>query len=709
MKLIRAVFKNFRLLQDVVFDFSVDKEKKLTVIRAANESGKTTAETALIWCLYGSEVIDPKNQYPLHPAQEKNKGIKEFKISVEVEFETEEIVEKKGITAVFKQRYKLVRTCVEKIDPSNINIFKRVHESIDMYQCSDGGESRVLDTQAKLVIERALPNNLRSIYFTDGDSAMSFIDSSAAQQQKKTRVRSAIESLLALNNLNELHRILNSIVIDFSKQIDKNNYGQLLAEAETECQQCQDWLSENEEEIKMLDQEIESFEKDLLKKRKEIDDLISLGDKEKIVRDLARLTADKTRERNSSDTALKLLCSSVANDKFAAAMLAGNVDFANNALLKMKEEKRLPRQSIPVLEELLEREMCVCGLPLDPTSHDCASRIKTINDTITNSQNSDKLQRRATELMYSIKSIDFNSSAKAWIDEYASNFTLYGNSSSAINHISEQIKEKEKEKDLIDDSTIKELRLLEASIRANIKKKSEELGGLNKETEIKTSRMKDLKRDIDLYSKKKTKDDTSSDNYNLASSVRTIFEEVLSRIKEQEIKKVSFEMNRIFLKMIGASSADPEFYFIESAELTDDFEIRVYGKGRHLLDPDKDLNGASRRAITLAFILALTKVSKVEATNVIDTPLGMMSGYVKRAVLESLISEGSQIVLFLTHSEILGVEDIIDKYAGKVFTLTNPAHYPTQLKYRPTADSVHIIRCDCSHRVVCSVCERNYV
>ena len=51
MKLIRAVFKNFRLLQDVVFDFSVDKEKKLTVIRAANESGKTTAETALIWCL----------------------------------------------------------------------------------------------------------------------------------------------------------------------------------------------------------------------------------------------------------------------------------------------------------------------------------------------------------------------------------------------------------------------------------------------------------------------------------------------------------------------------------------------------------------------------------------------------------------------------------------------------------------------------------
>lgn len=709
MKLIRAVFKNFRLLQDVVFDFSVDKSKKLTVIRAANESGKTTAETALIWCLYGSEVVDPKSQYPLHPAQDKNKGKTEFKISVEVEFETEEIVDKKGITAVFKQRYKLVRTCVEKIDSANINVFKRVHESIDMYQCSDSGEMRILDTQAKLVIERALPNNLRNIYFTDGDSAMSFIDSSAAQQQKKSRVRNAIESLLALNNLNNLQRTLNSIVIEFSKQIDKNNYGQLLEEAETECQKCQDWLNDNEEEIRMLGQEIDELEKDLIKKRKEIDDIISLGDKEKIVRDINKLTNDKAREKNSSDTALKMLCASVSNDKFAAAMLAGNVDFASNVLQKMKKEKKLPRQSIPVLEELLERRICVCGLPLEPNNHECTSRIETIKDTILNSQNSDKLQNRATELMYSIKSVDFNSSAKAWIDEYSNNFTIYGNSSSAINHISEQIKEKENEKDLIDDSKIKGLRLLENSISSNIKKKSEELGGLNKETEIKASRIKELKREIDLYSKRKTKDDSSSDNYNMASSVRTVFEKVLSKIKGQEIKKVSFEMNRIFLEMIGASSADPEFYFIESAELTDDFEIRVYGKGRHLLDPDKDLNGASRRAITLAFILALTKVSKVEATNVIDTPLGMMSGYVKRAVLQCLIREGSQIVLFLTHSEILGVEDIIDEHAGKVFTLTNPAHFPTQLKYRPTADSVHIVRCDCSHRTVCSVCERNFV
>ena len=48
------------------------------------------------------------------------------------------------------------------------------------------------------------------------------------------------------------------------------------------------------------------------------------------------------------------------------------------------------------------------------------------------------------------------------------------------------------------------------------------------------------------------------------------------------------------------------------------------------------LTPAMVRALTLAFILALTEISGVEAPNVIDTPLGMMSGFVKREVVRVL-------------------------------------------------------------------------
>src|SRR5690606_10427249 len=105
-------------------------------------------------------------------------------------------------------------------------------------------------------------------------------------------------------------------------------------------------------------------------------------------------------------------------------------------------------------------------------------------------------------------------------------------------------------------------------------------------------------------------------------------------------------------------------------------------------------------------ILALTKVSQVEAPNIIDTPLGMMSGYVKQSVLSNIIREGSQPILFLTHDEIKGVEEILNKYAGVVFTLTNPAHYPTMLTNEPPSSDSGVIRCECDHHSSCQLCER---
>jgi len=173
----------------------------------------------------------------------------------------------------------------------------------------------------------------------------------------------------------------------------------------------------------------------------------------------------------------------------------------------------------------------------------------------------------------------------------------------------------------------------------------------------------------------------------------------------EELNKVSEKMNEYFLEMIGA---DPDQEaIIQRAELNKEFDIVVFGPHKRTLDPDKDLNGASRRALTLSFILALTKVSEVVAPNVIDTPLGMMSGYVKRSVLKTAIRESSQLVLFLTHSEIAGCEDIIDEYASVIYTLTNPTHYPTMLVNYPGTNERKILRCGCSHRRRCDLCERN--
>ena len=190
----------------------------------------------------------------------------------------------------------------------------------------------------------------------------------------------------------------------------------------------------------------------------------------------------------------------------------------------------------------------------------------------------------------------------------------------------------------------------------------------------------------------------------VAQDLENILNKAYDRLTNEELRKVSSQMDSIFLDMIVADREQRAL--IRKAEITEEFEIMVYGKENRPLNPDIDLNGASRRALTLAFILALTKVSEVEAPNVIDTPLGMMSGLVKESVLAKAIQESSQLVLFLTHSEIEGCQKILDESAAKVMTLTNPAHYPTMLVHAPDDDFSGVIRCDCDHNQACRICQR---
>ena len=156
--------------------------------------------------------------------------------------------------------------------------------------------------------------------------------------------------------------------------------------------------------------------------------------------------------------------------------------------------------------------------------------------------------------------------------------------------------------------------------------------------------------------------------------------------------------------MIGS---DPEEgAIIRRVEISADDDILAYGPNDRPLNPVVDINGASRRALTFAFILALTTVSEVEAPIVVDTPLGMMSGFVKQSALRIAIDYSSQIILFLTRDEIRGCEEILDAHAGKVFTLTNSTHYPTMLVNDPGVTSRSVLSCDCDHRGSCPLCIR---
>ena len=134
-------------------------------------------------------------------------------------------------------------------------------------------------------------------------------------------------------------------------------------------------------------------------------------------------------------------------------------------------------------------------------------------------------------------------------------------------------------------------------------------------------------------------------------------------------------------------------------------------KGR-TLDVVTDLNGASKRALTLSLIWALMEVAEREAPRIIDTPLGMTSGAVKHRMVELLTSPVDgiglpyQVVLFMTRSEIRDIEELIQQRAGAVTTLTCSKDYPVDLVHHWGTSYPVVRTCPCDHTQICRLCER---
>jgi len=709
MKLISAHIKNFRLLTDLKLDFSVDTEKPLTVIRAANETGKTTSETALIWGLYGSNVLPGKGKsYPLYPSDSLAKGERKVEISVEIEFETEQVVPiGRGKQQVKNVKYRLLRDCIEY--PSTSEYVKREHESICLYEVTEKGTDRVLDSNVQGIIENSIPEALKDVYFTDGDSAMSFIEAAATQGAKRKRVKDAIEALLGLKILEQTVKHLEGATRRFHSKIDNRDYAKEFEKINDRIDGAEEDLRDWNEELKNTTNELTSGEKKLRDVEKKIEDILKLGNKEKLVNEIQKIKNNIKREKDSADRALQDLSSLMRNPDIASSMIMNVANKGLTILNELSKNNQLPKVNIPILEELLDRTNCFCGADLSGHSDDGGVRRKLIEESIENSRSSDALQESATSLFYSIRSESFDISVRQkWVENYSSLCENYEERVVNVDHFISELKEKEIEKDKINDEQLQEFRSQEKSLKNKLNKSRIDAGGLGAKIYSTKNRLLDFKIDQKKVESKLSKNDTSTDKLVLTRLTKTVFENIFDFLRKNEVKHVSQEMNRIFLDMIGADPDANNLATITKAELTEDFDILVFGSNGHKLNPDQDLNGASRRAITLAFILALTKVSEVKAPNVIDTPLGMMSGYVKQSVLNKTLEEGSQIILFLTHDEIQGVENILDKKAGKVYTLTNPAH-AKMLVNTPTATNIGVIRCECNHRQSCEVCARKNI
>ena len=696
MKLIRAEFKNFRLLRDLDLEFSTDSTKRLTVIRAENETGKTTILNGLQWALYGDDGLPGKgSDYRLHPIDWEASNGERVPVSVQVDFEVTNFRQSSRGPIENKQRYRIIRSAYEALEDSNQN---RDSSIVKLFELTDRGSELIELPDAQ--IDDELPLELREVFFTDGDRALNFIE--AESKTKRDGVKEAIRSLLGLGVIEDALKHVGKTISEINKEakavVANNKLTSILARLE----QIEKESEGLEEKIKDSKAQVAAFEEQLGNIQKEIDMALVKGDREKLKVEIEQTKRQLKNIENEQTDAGKEHSNLFRSLLLSRDLLAPVLEKSLEKLNELRAQGKIPNATIPVLEERLKATICICGESLDPYDTKGKYRRDHIQCLIDESRKADALQNSITDLYYGSSSLNFDN--EDWITEYGKIEDRRARLESIRNEQGKKLKTLEIQLDSIPDIDIQGLRSTQRYYKNQRDRFNDDrirdetlLEGLRKEHGSLALQSENLFRE-------QRKGKFILARLDVARDVEGVLKDSYDRMTNEELIKVSKLMNTIFLEMIGA---DPDQgAIIRKAEISKDFDILVYGPNDRMLDPDRDLNGASRRALTLAFILALTKVSEVEAPNVIDTPLGMMSGYVKKSVLNTAIRESSQLVLFLTRSEIADCEDILDAEAGRVITLTNSAHYPRMLVNDPQMKERKVLRCECNHRKECELCQR---
>ena len=702
MKLLRAEFQNFRLLRDLSLEFSSDPDRNLTVIRAANESGKTTILHGLQWALYGDAALPGRGEgFRLHPIDWEVGDGKRVPIIATVEFELTTHRRVGGQMRETRRRFRLVRSAFEDIDSEA----RRSASTVKLFALNDTGASPIDAPEA--LINDELPPELREVFFTDGDRALSFIEADVAVSTKRERVQRAIRSLLGLGVIDDAIKHVRKAAGEVNKKAKQVGTGGELNEIASGLEEMENSREKFEADLVDAKQQFGAFDEKVDAIDRKITAALQKGDKEKLSKDLENSKSDTKRLDAQLAAANKEHSALFRGRSIATDLLAPVLGRAFEKLEELHNQGKIPNTTIPVLQDRLQAEVCICGETLEMGDSEGEERRRHIQKLIDDSERADEIQEIITDLYYGARPLQSGSDSASvgWLEEYRKVVERRDGIQTLRDEAGRKLRALELQLDSLPNTDIQGLRDTRRQYKDQrdryLAKQSSletQLAGLRRQWEELES-----KRDRLLREQKKGVRILAE--LEVTQDVMKVLRSAYERITNEELQKVSDLMNSIFLEMIGA---DPEQgAIIQRAEISRDFDIIVYGPNDRTLNPDRDLNGASRRALTLAFILALTKVSEVEAPNVIDTPLGMTSGYVKRSILRMAVRESAQLILFLTHDEIAGCEEIIDQAAGEVFTLTNPAHFPKMLMNDPGVEERKVLRCECDHRNECQLCHRH--
>ncbi len=339
MKLIQAEFKNFRLLRNLKLTFSTDDEKKLTVIRAENETGKTTILVGLQWALYGDSALPNSGKnYRLHPINWIQSNGEAIPISVEVEFEVKKYRNSMQGPIETIHVYRITRTAYESLNEGD---WQRMSSNVTLYERTETGD-KLVDNPTS-TINDVLPLELRNVFFTDGDQALSFVEASAST--KRYQVQKAIRSLLGLEVIESALKHVQKTASIINKEVQNISSDAELVKTTTSLDTIQNEEIKIVEELEDTSMQYLNFNEALKNIKEEIDEILVKGDREKLKNDISEIREQIKEIDNQSDQAAKEHLNLFRSLEFSRELLIPVLEQGLKVLDELRDQGKIQMQT----------------------------------------------------------------------------------------------------------------------------------------------------------------------------------------------------------------------------------------------------------------------------------------------------------------------------------------------------------------------------
>lgn len=348
MKLLTLQMKNFRQFYGETPKIHLaEGERNITVFHGANGSGKTTILNAATWLFY-SRFTDA---FAAPDRLVNKRALRLAAAGDKVECWVELMFEHHGKKYVLKRAKTVVKTgSGEGFDdgPSRV--------SLDMAR-EDGRWSRIDDGDVPDVIGRILPEKLMPYFFFDGERLESL-----QRASKQPDVISATTMLVGEEVINRS--------IDHLDSARKKIEGELKQIGDSETKGLLDLKNDVETKLQQLKDRQQQWANNLAGYRRQknaIDDalrqLAGVQELQKTRDILTRQAEELEQTLGSARTSLATLTST----KGYHAYLQGAMGTFRDIIAGLRKEGELPASiKATFVEDMLRREMCICGRPLHP-------------------------------------------------------------------------------------------------------------------------------------------------------------------------------------------------------------------------------------------------------------------------------------------------------------------------------------------------------